>query len=480
MAKLQFTCTLLSDVILNQNSGTKTEQTTLDFIPGNSFLGIAASSLYLKLSPEESLILFHSGKVRFGDAHPVCGGSRSLRIPAVLYYKKGGELNDGAFVLYKWNAEPGVQPKQCRSGFYVFADDKASKIKTSKSVAIKSAYDREMRRSKDEAMYSYESLRKGLKFAFEVDFDDDVQGLQKSVRESLVGNKHIGHSKTAQYGLVRIESNDWTEPESSVSFDSDENGKDLALVYADGRLIFLDETGVPVFSPRAKDLGFQDGAEVDWTKSQIRTFQYAPWNSKRQNPDTDRCGIEKGSVIVVKLNGTQSPAVSGYVGDYKTEGFGKVIYNPSFLNTDANGYSSLMFEEATPVQEAVPAAGSASMNNLLIRYMEKRKQGGGENRAYEIANKYVRENAKDFRNSEERFASQWGYIRTLADSADNLKTFRESLEKYLSHGVAEEKWTYKKKTLLDFVDEKVIKANSGIWREIMVNLASEMAKQCKQ
>lgn len=479
MAKLQFTCTLLSDVILNQNSGTKTEQTTLDFIPGNSFLGIVASSLYSQLSPEESLTLFHSGKVRFGDAHPVFGGSRSLRIPAVLYYKKGGELNDGTFVLYKWNAEPGVQPKQCRSGFYVFADGKASEIKTSKSVAIKSAYDREMRRSKDEAMYSYESLRKGLKFAFEVDFDDDVQGLQKLVRESLVGNKHIGHSKTAQYGLVRIESNDWTETKSSVSFDSDENGKDLALVYADGRLIFLDETGVPVFSPTAQDLGFKDGAEVDWTKSQIRTFQYAPWNSKRQNPDTDRCGIEKGSVIVVKLNGTQSPAVSGYVGDYKTEGFGKVIYNPSFLITDANGYSSLKFEDATPVQEAIHAVGAASMNNLLIHYMEKRKQGGGENRAYEIANDYVTANARNFRNSEERFASQWGHIRELANTSTDLENFKSKLNNYLDSGVAKEKWAYIKQALLTFI-KKNVDTNAGIWREIMVNLASEMAKQCKQ
>ncbi len=477
MGKLHFTCTLLSDVILNQNTGTKTKQSTLDFIPGNSFLGIAAASLYPTLSPEQSLMLFHSGKVRFGDAHPLYDGLRSLRIPAALYYKKGGELNDGAFVLYKWNAEPGVQPKQCRSGFYVFADGMASEIKTSKSVAIKSAYDRETRRSKDEAMYSYESLRKGIKFAFEVDFDDEVQGLKELICKNLVGNKHIGHSKTAQYGLVRIESKEWAETESSASSDSE----DIALVYADGRLIFLDDAGVPAFSPTAQDLGFREGAEVDWGKSQIRTFQYAPWNAKRQNPDTDRCGIEKGSVIVVKLNGTQSPAVSEYVGDYKTEGFGKVIYNPSFLKTDADGYSNLKFETANPVQEAVPADGAASMNNLLIRYMEKRKQGGGENRAYKIANEYVRANAKEFRNSEERFASQWGYIRTLADSADNLNAFRESLDKYLSHGVAEEKWTYKKRNLFDFIDKQVnTQANAGLWREIMVNLASEMAKQCKQ
>lgn len=88
MKTLKYKCTLLSDIILTQNAGTKTQQGTLDFIPGNAFLGIAASKLYGTLSQEESLEMFHSGHVRFGDAHPLSGNIRSLRIPAVYYYKK--------------------------------------------------------------------------------------------------------------------------------------------------------------------------------------------------------------------------------------------------------------------------------------------------------------------------------------------------------------------------------------------------------
>ena len=474
MAKLQFTCTLLSDVILNQNSGTKAKQSTLDFIPGNTFLGIAAASLYPNLSPDDSLKLFHSGKVRFGDAHPLYDGSRALRIPAILYYKKGSELNDGTFLLYKWEPVPDVQPKQCRSGFYTFCGEKAYEVKTNKSVAIKSAYDREMRRSKDEDMYSYESLRKGIVFAFEVDFDEDVRGLMDKVRQALTGRKHVGHSKTAQYGLVNIENTGWSEIKSSSVFNLEE-----ALVYADGRLIFLDSSGMPIFRPSAQDLGFSKGAEVDWESSQIRTFQYAPWNSKRQNPDTDRCGIEKGSVLVVKLNGTQSPTVSKYVGNYKAEGFGKIIYNPPFLKSDKNGYSPLMFEAAKQKGRPVTEEGPSSMNTRLLQYAKLRSMAGGHNAAYKVANIYISSHADDFRGAEERFASQWGYIRALADNSRNLDDFRDSLDNYLSHGVASEKWIYKKLELLNFID-KTVKFNSDIWREIMVNLASEMAKQCKQ
>lgn len=88
MKTLKYKCTLLSDIILTQNAGTKTQQGTLDFIPGNAFLGIAASKLYGTLSQEESLEMFHSGHVRFGDAHPLSGNIRSLRIPSVYIIKK--------------------------------------------------------------------------------------------------------------------------------------------------------------------------------------------------------------------------------------------------------------------------------------------------------------------------------------------------------------------------------------------------------
>lgn len=48
MTTLQFKCTLLSDVILNQKAATEGPNQTLDFIPGSNFLGIVASKLYPK------------------------------------------------------------------------------------------------------------------------------------------------------------------------------------------------------------------------------------------------------------------------------------------------------------------------------------------------------------------------------------------------------------------------------------------------
>ena len=418
------------------------------------------------------MAMFHSGKVRFGDAHPLYDGMRALKIPAALYYEKGKSLtDDGAYVMYKWNPEDGVQPKQCRSGFYTFSDKDCAEIQQRKNLAIKSAYDRNERRSKDEAMYAYESLDKGMRFAFAVECDDD--NLAKSVKDALIGRRHAGHSRTAQYGLIDIQEADFIEIESKATYEGDS-----ATVYADGRLIFTDSYGYQTFHPSAQDLGFGAGAEIDWKRSQIRTFQYAPWNAKRQVQDTDRCGIEKGSVFVIKRNGSTSPSCSAYVGCYKNEGFGKVIYNPEFLRADDEGRSTLTFSETTPNNRTtyVPENYASLFNSRLMQRLNSMNEHNFN--IYEIVNAFVSANAKYFRQDNEQFASQWGYIRNLADSAKDFETFKKKLEEYLSHGVASEKWKYKKQYLDRFIDEKLNDTNT-YWREIMTNLSAEMAKKCK-
>ncbi|MDD7710799.1 MAG: hypothetical protein PUJ46_04480 [Alistipes sp.] len=476
MIRMKFTCTLLSDIILNQNAGSKEKQSTLDFIPGNVFLGIAASKLYGLLDPERSMAIFHSGKVRFGDAHPLYEGKRTLKIPAVLYYKKGESLTgDGAYVMYKWNPDDGVQPKQCRNGFYAFSgNDGCIEVKTTKNIAIKSAYDRNERRSKDEAMFAYESLGKGMRFAFDVECDDE--NLSDIIKKALVGRRHAGHSRTAQYGLVNIQEADFAEIGSLTPYES------FATVYADSRLIFMDAFGNLTFRPTAQDLGFGKDAKIDWDHSQIRIFQYAPWNAKRQVPDADRCGIEKGSVFVINLNGGISPSESAYVGCYKNEGFGKVIYNPEFLKADDTGKSTLIFKE-DKAKEGTNSEANADLDtykSALNQPLMQRLMSLNATKCniYDIVNEFVSKNARNFRRDDERFASQWGYIKTLAERSENFDTFQEELDKYLSHGVAQDKWQYKRLYLDKFIKED-LKNVANCWREIMINLSAEMAKKCK-
>ena len=79
-----FKCKLLSDMVLNLQSATEGRQQTLDFIPGNCFLGIVAKEYEGKFK-DNAFLIFHSGKVRFGDAHPMKDGKSTRHY---IYYRK--------------------------------------------------------------------------------------------------------------------------------------------------------------------------------------------------------------------------------------------------------------------------------------------------------------------------------------------------------------------------------------------------------
>jgi len=492
MKKLTFKCKLLTDVILNQSAATVGNQQTLDFIPGNNFLGIAAGVLY-KDSNDTNLTIFHSGNVRFGDAHPAEGNLRSLKIPASIFYPKLLNLTDECYVNYGYNREQDSekkQLKQCRNGFYIFnvANDTAKEIKTIKTFAMKSAYDSKERRSKDAQMYGYQSLGEGQSFIFDVELTDDAESFADDIKKALLGEKRIGRSRTAQYGLVYIDFiDDEIKEYSTCNAQNCVSGNEVYTVYADSRLIFLDQnSGMPTFRPNVTDLGFKTG-DIDWEYSQIRTFQYSPWNFTRQSRDTDRCGIEKGSIFVIK-GANQSPSKSCYVGSYKNEGFGHIIYNPAFLNFDRerNGKATCNFikeeevvnnssdEDKKKIIEKEFKTLLGYDHNLLLQYLGKeKKEELFQNEVYSRVNKFAQDYKAKFHG--EKFASQWGTVRSIASNnkgKDNI--INEVIEKYTSHGIAKDQWNKKKRrdVLLEFIKE----TQDEYTQMAVINLAAEMAK----
>ena len=514
MKMLKFKCKLLSDVILNQKAATEGPNQTLDFIPGSCFLGIVASE-YDKFEKEgKAMEIFHSGKVRFGDAHPSKGDVRGLKIPASMFYPK---LKPEGFKYYIHHEIPDdklesedfkkMQLKQCRNGFYIFASDKATatEVKTETNFAIKSAYDKEKRRSKDEQMYGYESLQKGLELYFEVQVEND--DLAKDIKNALVGKKRVGRSRTAQYGLVEIAETDY----SDVKCEKSENN--IVTVYADGRLIFLDKYGLPTFRPTEEQLGLPKEAKILWEKSQIRTFQYAPWNYKRQCFDADRCGVEKGSVFVVNVSKCDNlPELkSQYLGSYYNEGFGKVIYNPEFLKANPeNGIAQFQIppQKKDEGDKTEPEDRKAKVEkeienlqkgNVLMQYLAQQKhEEETESEVYARVNDWVDKNWKQFQ--DHTFASQWGTIRSIAMKHKALEELRNELfdntrmetkkkkdgsqeqilkpNAYLTHGVAADKWNERgrKKAFKEFFD-KLSEENAQM---AIINLAAEMAKKCRK
>jgi hypothetical protein len=504
MKEMKFKCTLLSDVILNVKSATDGNQQTLDFIPGNNFLGIVASQLYFDdehpdkhtcLSYDDSWTMFHSGNVRFGDAHPVAEADdtmRTLRVPASMFYPKMKKASDICYIHHCYNRDNDhegdnkspQQLKQCRSGFYAFSNGAGHPSAIDKQFAIKSAYDRVNRRSKDKCMYGYESLCKDMTLFFSVEIDDDKW--EDTIKKALCGKHHVGRSRTAQYGLVNIEEADYKEVES-IKEPLKIGEKKYIAVYADSRLIFLDEYGQATFQPTAEQLGLDVSASICWEKSQVRTFQYAPWNFKRQAYDTDRCGIEKGSVFIVECKAC--PDKSRYVGSYRNEGFGKVIYNPTFLEIkpDAINGEALYTIEEPKVKVDKEIACPVIKDNALLSYLrEQKRMVDIELVVYRKVNEFVKTNESIFKN--DTFASQWGTIRSIAMQWHNkedlnrelfnkpiMRNGKEVNNAYLAHGVAKDKWEERGrlKVFKDFFDKKLDESNVQL---ALINLASQMSK----
>lgn len=474
MAKsLKFKCTLESDIVLSQTSSSEGNQKTLDFIPGNNFLGIVASQLYTDGSAE-SLELFHSGRVRFGDAHPSVNDIRGLKVPASMYYPKLSSPQKECYIHhftdYDAVAIKGKQLKQCREGFYSFDEAKGIHVDINKNFSIKSAYDSKKRRSQDHQMFGYEALSKGLIMFFEIESELSDE-LNIAIINALCGKKHIGRSRSAEFGLVNIERAEYKEIDSTEIAPA----TDYLTVYADGRLVFFDANGEPTYQPTAYDLGVDNG-EIDWAKSQVRTFQYAPWNGKRHTYDAERCGIEKGSVFVIKLRGTICPKQSQYVGWYKNEGFGKVIYNPAFLKGNPNEHGKALYtlEENKTIVDGFPNEKKPA--SPLIDFLLNRQKTMQSNQSvYRIVQDAVAMFEPNFRKG--TFASQWGSIRNIAMISSDSNVLISYINSYLSHGVAKDKWEERgrKKHLDDFMEANKDKD----LQSIMINLASVMAKKCK-
>lgn len=488
MKSLYFKCTLLSDIIINQKSATEGKQLSLDFIPGNNFLGIVAQNIYpdKSVSNDVKLKLFHTGDVKFGDAHPAYNKCRALRIPACIYFPKLKKVQNESYISF---LIPEVQQKemikkqlkQSRDGFVVVENDKFIPLDIKKNFSLKSAHDKFNRRSENNKMYGYQSLQEGMVYYFQVDIEDS--SLQDYILDNLKGVHHVGRSKTAEYGSVNIDFleqgyNTYNSSGGTISVFNKEtkNIDQCVVIYADSRLIFLDDkTGLPTARPTSEQLGVPRG-KILWNKSQIRTFQYAPYNSARSAYDTDRYGIEKGSVIIIKVKSFELPS-SCWLGVYTNEGFGHVIYNPEFLKTidQLTGASKHFIAKTDPIIEEEPEMGN--LDEGLLDYLKRQiEEENSINKVYSVVLKFVKDNESRFRSVS--FCSQWGNIRSIAMSEPDKEKLIQLLygapNGYLVHGKAAKKWGESDR--LNNFKKFVGEVNEGYMQVAIINLASQMAK----
>jgi hypothetical protein len=431
MKKMVFEVTFLSDIILTATSNTEGKITPLDFIPGSTFLGIAAHAYD---TFEDPFTLFHSGKVRFGDATLVYDGKPTYKVPFSYFRPKlGGD------VINHHLSKPisGVQYKQIRNGYI---SEMGDWLDIEYTYSQKSAYEREERRSKEGSMYGYAAIAKNTKWQFCITLSENILSEEgEKLVQALIGEKKLGKSKSAQYGSVRIDYISTVESEQTPQSAGEE-----FYLYANSRLALIDENGNPTYNLLYLADSLTPDQIIDH-KTQIRISSYTPYNSKRNTKDYQRSVIEKGSVIVLQnLTEAQIVSITKGVGAYLSEGFGDIMINPVFLASDKPRCES--------VEKRFIAAESIAITDQTVRFLSNRRaQREALNTVSQDVQLFIQKHKHKFRTISN---SQWGQIRSLCQTATD-ETIAQKVEAFISHGQSKKQWDEGKKAFLNAIEGRL-------------------------
>jgi hypothetical protein len=321
-------------------------------------------------------------------------------------------------------------------------------------------------------MFGFESISKGQVFSFSIQFEDE--SLVELVKTSLIGNKRLGKSKSAEFGQVAISELDENQEQSVFKTEN------YTLVFAQSNLCFVDENGSPTFQPKINDLGLHNG-NIIWGKSQIRTYSYSPWNFKRNASNTERHCIAKGSVFYIEGNTTLK---KNSVGLFQNEGLGRVVYNPAFLEEGIDSKTKLEFKTQFSTlkdEKLFSTPVKSKLGKFLAKQVElKNKEKEISSKIHEI----IYPPDQSVKNLIKISSSQWGGIRSYASKAENMDELYNNLfdkdKGYLTHGVADLKYWGLNKGANLRAFKSIFEDYKTLGTPFVEKFAAEMAKENKR
>ncbi len=408
---------LLDDAVFSARPATAGAHAGLDCVPGSALLGCAAAALYPRLSMREAWLLFHSGKVRFGNGVPLApNGQPAWPVPLCLHAPKGAAWReDGRLVaarirnLARGKRPEGEQWQQLRE-VRITADGLVHT--PARELAMKTAIDPETGRAAESQLYGYEALRAGQRFVAVIEADDDVpDALFARLRECLADTiVHLGRSRGAQYGRARVSLCD------ALIFPEEDPAPSTKLVLwllSDAMLV---RDAVPIFAPSPKDFGLP-GGELLHAHSFVRARSYAPYNAHRRSYDAERQVIAAGSVLVFSFDEPIDPqTIPRSFGLWREAGLGRVAVNPKLLADER----PVLAPACAAEEEKAPARPASALLDWLEAQQRRAErtedvQKKAEAWAQELL-EHLYKNAKRLAGEGAPLPgkTQWGRVRELA------------------------------------------------------------------
>lgn len=372
MPHTTFDILLEQPLIISQQAASAGAHQSLDYLPGSTLLGLAASRLYATLTAGESWTLFHSGQVRFGDALPLAGDETGLPMPLCWHTYKGEPAQRDGELLASNLFDPSArdndgtrQPVQLRGGY---ATPSGQVLNPTRQQTLKTAIDRQTGMAAESQLFGYEALTAGQRFRCVISADDSVPApLWLRLQEALTGQASLGRSRSAQFGRVRI------EPQNKIAVPQPSgtpNDTHLTLWLLSDLL--LEEQGQPCLIPHPHLLGLPEGSRWLSNASFLRSRRYSAYNAYRRHYDSERQVITRGSVLRFELphplTTDEHQRLQQGLGLQIEAGLGSVWVNPPLLASSRPEF------RPTPSSIRSTAACAPAPSTQLIASLRARQQ----------------------------------------------------------------------------------------------------------
>lgn len=468
LIRIPFAIETLEPVILGETAATTGAHESLDFLTGAALLGAFARDCYPEIAAlggDAAFRVFHSGDVRFGDAHPVSkSGHAAWPVPASWHFKKGAKLFVGEqgeprhLVTTELKdlarSERGTDDKQAR-GQWIAGN--GAELTVDKRQHLKSARDSAaFGRPEPSQLFAYQSIEKGRRFAGEIRIrrDNVPDTAIESIKDWIATRPviRIGRSKTAEFGSCRVEPLDTPLPAPPAS-----PPKYGILIYA---LSDLCPAGTEILPTDGKEWhGCLGGWSLDPARTHIRVREYARWNGFRGWPDPAARVITRGSVIAfIPRDGAEADPAEiqqaldcDGLGLHLQHGLGRVLVNPDFAALDANPLPAVR----PPVKASTAGEAGAAETPLVALARKRHSHRTLETKADDIAN--------ELENRWKKYApqpspSQWSRLRHLTAGSRDFEGFLGRAVKVFDHGASRRVW------------ERAVSGSGTLLAELLVNL----------
>ena len=434
MAELAYRIELLSDVVVTADSATEGGHVGLDYLPGSLFLGVAASAI----QPFDPKLLL-SGRVRFLNAYPLYHGKETHHVPLSYHSPKGGKSEVPVNLLISKRPD-NQQMEQCRKGYAPVEGVPIVKIRLNNQ--LKSAIQRDKRRSEDGKLFDYSSIPAGTEFMMKIQCDrkDD----RKTIDDVFNGKTlHLGRSRSAEYGLARCTEHEANEPQGEPGKFEDNRNRIALYLASDLALV---RNGMPVLQPEPSDFGLEQATYCS-AESYLQIRRYSPWNSFYNAYTTERQVLCKGSVLVFDTlkpadpKAIQQRLASG-VGLHVEEGLGQVWVNPAWLLKAPTISAAKPSNKPTPSKPGTP----------LVRFLSNKAERLNLSRdAFETAMKWADDwmtlyaergrGGRDDHADKMPSKSQWSNVRNIAvANLLNPDQLAGELERFCTQSLRRKKW----------------------------------------